>query len=86
MLAITKRNVTGVSVLDLSGTLTLGDEGESLRNAILSEFAGGSRRIAVNFRDVCAVDSSGIGELVGAYASVTRQGGPSSYSISRRCP
>ncbi len=69
------RQVDGVSVLDLSGRITLGDGSVSLRDAVRDTVAKGSNRILLNLSEVDYIDSSGLGELVSAYTTVKNQGG-----------
>jgi anti-sigma B factor antagonist len=69
------RHVGGVTVLDLSGRITLGEGSIGLRDAIRDAMAAGSRKILLNVGDVNYIDSAGLGELVGAYTSVKNGGG-----------
>ena len=69
------RQVDGVSVLDLSGRITLGDGSVTLRDAVRDTLAKGSKSVLLNLSEVDYIDSSGLGELVSAYTSVKNQGG-----------
>ncbi len=69
------RKVDGVTVLDLSGRITLGEGSVVLRDLIRDLTASGNKKILLNLGDVTYIDSSGIGELVSAYTSVKNQGG-----------
>ena len=69
------RQVDGVTILDLSGRITLGEGSVQLRDAVRDLLAKGSKLILLNLGDVNYIDSSGIGELVSAFTSVQRQGG-----------
>jgi anti-sigma B factor antagonist len=69
------RHVEGVTVLDLSGRITLGEGSVALRDAVREAVAAGSKKIVVNLADVNYIDSAGLGELVGAYTSVKNAGG-----------
>jgi anti-sigma B factor antagonist len=69
------RNVDDVAILDLGGRITLGDGSGMVRNAIKELVAAGSRKILINLHDVTYMDSAGLGELVGSYATVTNLGG-----------
>lgn len=64
----------GVTIIDLDGRVTLGDAAELLRDTVLRESAG-SQSIILNMAGVTYMDSAGLGELVGAHASVTNSGG-----------
>ncbi len=69
------RQVDGVTVLDLSGRITLGEGSVTLRDAVKDVLAKGSKKILLNMGDVDYIDSSGLGELVSAYTSVKNAGG-----------
>jgi len=72
---ITTRQVDGVTILDLSGRITLGEGSVLLRDAVRDLLAKGSKNILLNLGDVNYIDSSGIGELVSAYTTARNQGG-----------
>ena len=69
------RQVNGVTVVDMSGRITLGEGSVILREAVKELVAKGQRKILLNLGDVTYIDSSGIGELVSAFTSVRNQGG-----------
>ena len=73
-LAIASREVDGVTVLELSGRITLGEGSVQLRDAIRDAIAKGQRNILVDLGEVSYIDSSGLGELVGAYTTAKNQG------------
>ncbi len=72
-LTIQHRRKDGIEILDLAGQLTLGDGTGALRSAIQKATANGADLI-VNLSGVAYLDSAGLGELVGSYASVTSKG------------
>ena len=74
-LTTTVREVGGVSIVDLNGKITLGENTGSLRNEIHSLLSRGVKNIILNFAQVGYVDSSGLGELVGAFTTTTNAGG-----------
>jgi len=74
MKAIT-RQVDSVTVVDVSGRITLGEGCVQLRQLIRDELAKGNKNLLVNLADVSYIDSSGIGELVSAFTAVSNQGG-----------
>ncbi len=74
-LKITTRQVDGITILDLSGRITLGEGSVQLRDATRDLLSKGSKLILLNLGDVNYIDSSGIGELVSAYTTVRNQGG-----------
>jgi anti-sigma B factor antagonist len=69
------RQVNGVTVIDLSGRITLGEGSVVLRDTIRDAVAQGNKKILLNLCDVTYIDSSGIGELVSGFTSVRNQGG-----------
>ena len=69
------RQVDGVTIIDLSGRITLGEGSVVLRDTIRNSIGQGTKKILLNLGDVTYIDSSGIGELVSAYTSVRNQGG-----------
>ena len=73
-LAIASREVDGVTVLELSGRITLGEGSVQLRDAIRDSIAKGQRRILLDLGEVNYIDSSGLGELVSAYTTARNQG------------
>ena len=72
---VSTRQIDGVTILDLSGRITLGEGSVQLRDAIRDLLSKGSKLILLNLADVNYIDSSGIGELVSAYTTVRNQGG-----------
>jgi anti-sigma B factor antagonist len=71
----TIRQVDSVSVIDVSGRITLGEGCTELRELIRDQLSKGNKNILLNLADVTYIDSSGIGELVSAYTGVSKQGG-----------
>ncbi|MDT8069415.1 MAG: STAS domain-containing protein [Terriglobia bacterium] len=69
------RQVDGVTIIDLSGRITLGEGSVVLRDTIRNSVGQGIKKIVLNLGDVTYIDSSGIGELVSAFTSVRNQGG-----------
>jgi anti-sigma B factor antagonist len=69
------RQIDGVTVLDLSGRITLGEGSVILRDTIRDLIGRGQKKILLNLGDVTYIDSSGIGELVSAFTTVRNQGG-----------
>ena len=69
------RQLDGVTVVDLSGRITLGEGSVVLRDLVRELIGKGERKILLNLGDVTYIDSSGIGELVSAFTTVRNQGG-----------
>ncbi len=72
---IKERVVGGVSVLDLSGKIVLGEGDGQIRDRIKDLLADGQRRILLNLGEVNYVDSAGLGALISSYTTTKRQGG-----------
>lgn len=69
------RQVGGVTIVDISGRIVLGEESASLRDLIRDLLSKGRKQILLNLGAVDYIDSAGLGSLVGAYASARKQGG-----------
>lgn len=69
------RQVHDITIVDISGRITLGEGNVMLRETILGIIQKGNNKILLNLHDVGYVDSSGIGELVKSYTTVRNQGG-----------
>ena len=72
---VTNRVVGDVSVVDVAGRITLGEGASALRENIRGLVGKGNKKILLNLGDVSYIDSSGIGELVSGFTTVTNQGG-----------
>ena len=72
---ISERSVGDVMILDLKGKITLGEGDESLKDKVNSLINQGHRKIVLNLAAVPYLDSAGLGEVVRAYTTVSRQGG-----------
>ncbi len=69
------RQVKGVTVVDLSGRITVGEGSVVLRDTVRDLSAQGHNRILLNLGSVTYVDSSGVGELVNAFTTLRTAGG-----------
>lgn len=72
---LTTRQVGDVSVMDAVGRITLGEGSSVFRDTLRELVAKGQKKVLLNLADVSYIDSSGIGELVSGFTSVTNQGG-----------
>ena len=66
----TCREVEDIAIIDFSGKITLGEGSATLRTMVRELIGQGHKKILLNLGDVDYIDSSGIGELVGAYTTV----------------
>lgn len=64
-----------VVLVDVGGKITLGDGSVAIREAVKKLVADGTKKIVLNLGDVSYIDSSGIGELVSAFTTVSNNGG-----------
>ena len=74
-LEVTERQAGDVTILDMSGAVRMGEGSIELRNAIRGLVDGGKKKLLLNLRNVKNIDSSGIGELIANYTTVSRDGG-----------
>jgi anti-sigma B factor antagonist len=74
-LDVSERQAGDVTILDLSGSIRMGEGAVSLRNGIRGLFEQGKKKILLNLSGVKNVDSSGIGELIASYTTLSRDGG-----------
>jgi anti-sigma B factor antagonist len=72
---LSTRQVGNVSVIDVAGRITLGEGSSALRETLRDMVAKNQIKILLNLADVTYIDSSGIGELVSGYTTVTNTGG-----------
>src|ERR1051325_9960507 len=72
---IKERVVNGVSVLDLSGKIVLGEGDGQVRERIKDLLSDGQRKILLNLGDVNYIDSAGLGALISSYTTTKREGG-----------
>ncbi len=72
---ISVRHREGVTILEPKGKVTIGEGDIALRDAVHEAINAGSNNILINLKEVSTMDSSGIGELVAAYTTVTNRGG-----------
>jgi len=74
-LTINERNAGNVTILDLSGRITIGEGSVQLREAVRRLLEQGNKNLLIDLGAVDYVDSSGIGELVSCYTTTKNQGG-----------
>lgn len=72
-LTITPRQQNGITILALSGRLTLGEGTGLLRAAVQKQLADGPGMV-LDLSALHYIDSAGLGELVGSYASASSRG------------
>ena len=72
---ISERNVGAVTVLDLSGKLTIDAAAQLLKDKTESLVFQGRKQIVVNLGAVPYIDSGGLGQLVACYTTLAKAGG-----------
>ena len=72
---LTIRQVGDVTVIDAAGRITLGEGASTFRDTIRDLAAKGDKKILLNLGEVSYIDSSGIGEMVSGFTTVTNHGG-----------
>ena len=72
---ISHRQVGDVTEVDAAGRITLGEGASVFRDLIRDLATKGNKKILVNLNEVSYIDSSGIGEMVSGFTTVTNHGG-----------
>ncbi|HTM24579.1 MAG TPA: STAS domain-containing protein [Vicinamibacterales bacterium] len=72
---ITERTVDAVTILDLTGKLTIGEGAQLLKDKSESLVFQGRNRVIVNLAAVPYIDSGGLGQLVACYTTLAKAGG-----------
>ena len=74
-MTITTREVGHVTIVDINGRITLGEETGRLRDTVRGLIGAGKKKIVLNLARVDFIDSSGVGELVSGFTAVRNAGG-----------
>lgn len=74
-LKLSIRQIGDVTVMDAVGRMTLGEGSSDFRDKVKELAAGGHKHLLLNLAEVNYIDSSGIGELVASFTSVSNAGG-----------
>ena len=74
-LEVNERQAGDVTILDMNGSVRMGEGAIALRNSIRGLVDQGKKKILLNLHQVKNIDSSGIGELIANYTTVSRDGG-----------
>ena len=69
------RQVGGVTIVDVSGRIVLGEESGAFRELVRELVSKGHKKVLFNLGEVNYIDSSGLGCLVSAFTSLRRQQG-----------
>ncbi len=74
-LDVKERQAGDVTILDLSGEVRIGEGAVALRDSIRNLADQGKTKVLLNLAGVKYMDSTGVGELIANYTTITRQGG-----------
>jgi anti-anti-sigma factor len=69
------RKMGDVDIVDISGRLNFGNALAEIESAILKLIDGGSRRLVINVPGLTAIDSAGIGMLMGCSGKMEQKQG-----------
>ena len=75
VLEVKERQAGDVTILDMKGAVRIGEGSIELRDSIRRLAGEGKKKVLLNLAGVNYVDSSGIGELIANYTTISRQGG-----------
>jgi anti-sigma B factor antagonist len=70
-----QRQFGSITIVDLRGSIDLGEASLTLRRTIRGLVESARTKIILNFSEVNSMDSAGVGELAGAYVPVKSKGG-----------
>ena len=73
-LRIDEKELDGITILELSGRVVLGDESNQLRSKLKEVLGKGKTRLILDLAKVSYIDSAGLGTLVAGYTSAQNQG------------
>ena len=71
----TARDINGITVVDMSGRITLGEGSAMLRDMVKDMISKKQTRVVLNLGEINYIDSSGIGELVSGFTTIKNSGG-----------
>lgn len=74
-LKIATRRMDGVVILDLDGSIKLGESSAELHKALKTQVEEGNLRVVMNLENVTSIDSSGLGSMIAGFATLEKSGG-----------
>lgn len=74
-LDVKERQAGDITILDMNGSIRIGDGAIALRDAVRKLIGEGKKKILLNLSGVNYMDSSGVGELIANYTTLSRDGG-----------
>jgi anti-sigma B factor antagonist len=73
-LNVVEKEIEGVTVLQMIGRITLGEESNLLRTTLKELLSQGKTRLVLDLGEITYIDSAGLGALVAGYTSAQNQG------------
>ncbi|MGH7249814.1 MAG: STAS domain-containing protein [Minisyncoccia bacterium] len=73
-MSITTREVGDVTIIDISGRLSMYENAGNLRDLIIELAEKGNKKVVLNLADTTYVDSCGIGEMISGFTKLANQG------------
>jgi len=73
-LNMVEKEIKGVTVLEVKGRVTLGEESNHLRTRLKELLSQGKTRLVLDLAEVSYIDSAGLGTLVAGFTSAQNQG------------
>lgn len=72
---IRERQAGPITIIELSGRLTVNDQPGMLKEAVAGAVQRGARHVLLDLAGVRYIDSTRLGELIAAHVTLSRQGG-----------
>jgi anti-sigma B factor antagonist len=77
---ISRKCEPGVTVIELSGQLTLGRESGRIETAVLTALNEGAQKVVIDLSQVGYVDSTGIGVIAYCFGKISQKGAQAAVS------
>jgi anti-sigma B factor antagonist len=71
---ISRRDLDNVTVLDVSGRMTLNEGAGRLKERVTTLISEGNKNIVLNLSNLTYMDSAGLGEMVACHSTAVRNG------------
>ncbi len=75
ILNLQKRASGDVTILELEGRILVGESSQKFHKEVRGIIGGGARKLVLQLSAVNYIDSSGVGEIVGALSAAKQAGG-----------
>ena len=74
-LEVKERQAGDITILDMNGAVRIGEGSVALRDAVKRLVNDGKKKVLLNLGGVNYMDSTGVGELIANYTTLSREGG-----------